>query len=265
MTEPVFVLITANTCRHCIDFKNKHWNGVREYLDSKRIRYFDYAVPNMGERNALTVHHPKAPLHVRTKITFYPTLMLVDGTSWERAAANPNNDIPLLAEVYGAEMSPTGRYMPAGAAPITVDSVIQWIENCRNKATFASTSPPPLPTTQPPNNQQTVQAASRPPTQALNTPPAGAAGAASASPVSGAAKPAQAAAPAAPASSAPSSTAGQNAAANRMVLTTGANGQVQLSNSSANGQVPSIAPKHNAFVAPQEQNVCKFGYFSKRT
>lgn len=259
-SEPAFVLVTANTCRHCVDFKSNHWAGVKAYLEENKIRVFDYAVPSMGERNALTVHHPTAPLHIRTKISFYPTLMLVEGSSWDRAAASPNSDIPLLAEVYGAEMSSAGRYVPSGAPPITVDNVTNWIKTCRNKASFQPGSQP-AGTTQPNTNTAANATATnankviapRPPMQVQQA--ARPATSAPAVTAPAAAKPSDVASSSStpPAPTQQQQVQQQQERAPPMVLRQSSNGSVQLET----GQ------KHRTFEAVND-NVCKYGYFTKR-
>lgn len=265
-TEPVFVLVTANTCRHCVDFKSKHWDEVKQYLVSKNIRFFDYAVPSMGERNALTVHHPTAPYHIRTKVSFYPTLMLVESSSWERASASPNNDLPLLAEVYGAEMSSGGRYIPTGAPQITTDSVKEWIQTCKNKTSFGGAASANTNNSNPTNTNNTNNANNNPARQPLQVQNAGRAALGQQPPANS--SNAATTPPTASSSSGPQSTGGQtatNATSNPstppMTLRPNSNGQVQLATPSKT--TPGTMAKHATFEAPSE-NVCRYGYFSKR-
>lgn len=133
----VFVLISASTCRHCIDFKNDVLPVIRPFLESKNLRFVEYNVPQLV-LNALSQHHPNSPLHIRTKVRFFPTVMLVSYSTWNRAVAAPSTDIPLLAEVYGGEMSSEGHYVPVAAARMTKDTIESWVETTLAKGTFAA-------------------------------------------------------------------------------------------------------------------------------
>lgn len=138
----VFVLVTANTCGHCVKFKNSSWSELQQWLQSESYRTIEYAVPTPA--GGLTRHHPSAPYHIRNRITFYPTLMFVNGHSWNRAIAEPDSDIPLLAEVYGAELGGQGKYIPVKAPQLGFQTVKEWIQTCRTKSSFSSaTSVPP--------------------------------------------------------------------------------------------------------------------------
>jgi len=78
MSVPVLVVITADDCGACIDFKKNIWPGVKKTLeDTKSVEIIHKELPSIG--SALPEDLPK---DLGRFVPYYPSIILITRNSW---------------------------------------------------------------------------------------------------------------------------------------------------------------------------------------
>jgi hypothetical protein len=131
MTKPVFVLITSGQCGHCVNFLKDGWKDMRsalEHLGTVKVKHIDLPKGGRIDRDSQTGE--KYPDDINRFIRWYPTILLVDGNSWERG------DKLDSVVVFNGVMKDGELVGNNSANPMTTSGVKNWISE--NLATVSS-------------------------------------------------------------------------------------------------------------------------------
>ena len=113
---PVFVIVTADNCGHCRNFKEKQWPFLKQKLQNDgRVKIIEIPLPTMG-----TIPGEEYHSDLVKYIGWYPTFLLFNGSTW-------NNKMTILKGlIYSGEIvngKPTYRNGESGDA----DSIYKWV------------------------------------------------------------------------------------------------------------------------------------------
>ena len=114
--KPVFVLVTADTCGHCKNFKSTVWPTFESGLKQEgKVRIVHINLRTMGDKIG-PEYHPD----IIKYISWFPTVMMFNGT-WD------NHSVPLEGDIFNGPMTSTGK--PTGRTPLTAQNLKEWIDN----------------------------------------------------------------------------------------------------------------------------------------
>lgn len=128
MSKPVFVLVTAEDCHHCDDFKKSRtgWPAIKSGLvKNGRVKIVEIHLPTMTSRPSDT-YHPELAKY----IGWTPTMMLFPGSSWR------NHSSELKGVVKNGEFV-NGEIDVTGKVNFSKNAMVGWVnDNLDNNPLF---------------------------------------------------------------------------------------------------------------------------------
>jgi len=127
----VLVIVTANGCGACTQFKKNNLDKLKKELQQSgvvRVEHID--VPAIG------APVPEGyPTQLNSWIRWYPTLILVNGKDWNEKCANVSNSSPPIEVFNGVVVD--GKIDMARDSRKNYDELLNWIkDNIDNNTKF---------------------------------------------------------------------------------------------------------------------------------
>jgi hypothetical protein len=118
-TQAVFVLVTADTCKYCKEFKNVHWPELKIRLskDNRISKIVEISLPTTMTKPP----SPPYPKELPHWIPWYPTIVLFTDESWNRG-------YNLQGVIYGGKTVNRNVIEDKDVPPRTASGIMEWID-----------------------------------------------------------------------------------------------------------------------------------------
>ncbi len=133
-SSPMLVLITSGDCGYCKSFK-KVWPEISEAVRGMGVRIEHVMIPTMSSHVDTKVY----PADLDSYRFWFPMLLLVSGTTWNRALVN--RDTKLNAIMLNAVPTDNGGVRPGGTTKMDTEGITGWIQSNMSKLVSASVVP----------------------------------------------------------------------------------------------------------------------------
>lgn len=134
MPKPVFVLLMAETCAHCANFKNKRWPSIKEEL----VKQNEVDIVELELETQTTKPSNKYHPDLSKYIGWFPTMFLFNGDSWN------NHNSELKGVIKNGKLTNNGvENVKSGGKLVdySQESIISWVnKNLSQNLIFNSES-----------------------------------------------------------------------------------------------------------------------------
>lgn len=127
MTDrPVFVLMTAENCGHCIALKKNPdgWNAIEQELNaSGLVRVVKVELPTTDSK----AEAGKYPSDINRYLRWFPSAALFSGSNWNEAMTNPATKLNGIILSGDFDASGVPQYKP-GKYLLKKGSTLEWVK-----------------------------------------------------------------------------------------------------------------------------------------
>lgn len=114
--KPVLVLVTADTCGHCVNFKKNELNNLKQALQNEdKVYLIEINLPNTQSTPGIE-YHPDCKKY----IGWYPTFLLFSGSTWF------NHNVPLKGSILNGKFK-DDQVIHVGGYKMLTNNIIDWI------------------------------------------------------------------------------------------------------------------------------------------
>jgi hypothetical protein len=122
MSKPVFLLVTADQCGYCTEFKNNIWPNLKKYLkkiDLVQVHHINFPSPSPIHLAKSGKYHPD----LGKFINWYPTMMLFPYSLWS------NSNSVLKGDVMNGLFEKDMVKMNPPLKPYIEKNILEWLNS----------------------------------------------------------------------------------------------------------------------------------------
>ena len=124
VTKNVFLLITADSCSHCTNFKKFTWNDLRSSLEStNKLHVYHVNLPSMRlpVGNFKDSNGNIIPEAISKHIKWFPMMMLIPMNSWKESFRNKEINV----DIYDTSRR------------VVSKDILSWVQDNLNKPEYS--------------------------------------------------------------------------------------------------------------------------------
>jgi thiol-disulfide isomerase/thioredoxin len=132
LNKPVFVIVTADNCGACVEFK-KVWQDVKKNIQNLNL----VTIVEISLKTRADLPPPNLyPVDIRRFIGWFPTFLLFTSQSWDDALQNSSKQ--LSGVIFNGRVNSTTRRVELTETRIgpSSDNMIDWIRRSLNQLPF---------------------------------------------------------------------------------------------------------------------------------